>query len=327
MSYGYKMSVACLTPRQRPDQRIAFDDPALGAGGALSLVTNTLRAAMEGEADERKSVYTRFDQLQQSGWAVLLAASGGPFGEPAQVVDRHTGTARASLGVDDAVLRDARLLFVLPPYGTQGLLISEARGRSHLGPAVIHRVNKRMADQGLVLRLDSEVADDVAWNAYLDRDDVSVSGVELVQNRRSADGGRFTEEDAIKKARLTLDLEPGTRTQQRVRGALSELRGKRAARLQLAGLVGLRQYRDDDFDEERLVVVQDGRRRSLNVTYGWPAFTYDLGQDRLTEIEFLAAVRDAAADTLDALEVDRAPSWWPSLHEVSEQHEVSAATQ
>ena len=317
MRYGYKVSVAYLTPRYRPEDRVALDDPALGDQGALGLVTRVLNEAMKGEADERRSVYTRFDRVTSSGWGVLLAASGGSFGEPAEVVDRRTGDPRASLGTDDALLRDARLLFVLPPYGTQGLMISEARGRSHLGPAVVTRLNKRLASAGLVLRLDTAVADDVAWNAYLEREDVSVSGVELVQHRRSADGGRFTEEDVIKKARLSLDLAPDTRTQQRVRGALGQLRGKRAGRVQLAGLVGLRQYGDDDFDEERLFVVQDGRRRNLNVTHGWPAFAYDLGEDRLSEAEFLAAVHDAAADTLAALEVDRSPTWWPVVGGVS----------
>lgn len=89
---------------------MTFDDLQLGPGGVLEMVSSNLLAVTQGEADERRGVYTRFDDVRISGWGVFLKASGGPFGEPAEVVDRYTGNARSHIGTDDAVLRDARLL-------------------------------------------------------------------------------------------------------------------------------------------------------------------------------------------------------------------------
>lgn len=315
MRYGYKVATAYLTPPNRPGERIAFDDPDLGADGARGLLHDALQALMGGADDEQRSLYSRLDGVHMDGWGVLLSASGGSYGEAAEVVDRRTGRARRALAHDDAVLRDARLLWLMPPHGTVGLLLSEARGRSHLGPAVVRRLNYHLKLTGAVMRLDSDVADDVAWSGFLDHADVSVSGIELVQNRRSLNGGRLTEEDVVSKALLTLSLEPGTQTQRRVRDAVGALRGRQRQRLNLAGLVGLRRYGDDDFDEEHLVVVQDGRKRRVNVTSGWPSFVYDLGEDRVSDAEFLDEVRQAAEDTMEALEVDHPQDWWPRLRE------------
>jgi hypothetical protein len=51
----------------------------------------------------------------------------------------------------------------------------------------------------------------------------------------------------------------------------------------------------------------------INVTRGWPAFVYDLGEDRLDDRGFLEAVRQAALDTFAALDVDLNQDWWPDF--------------
>lgn len=119
-----------------------------------------------------------------------------------------------------------------------------------------------------MVRLDSEIADEVAWNGFIEHGDLSVRGVELIQRRRSQGAGRFTQDDSIRRVKLVLDLEPDTRTAGRVRDVLNALRGSGDRRLRLASVVGLRGYGDDDFDEERLIVVQDGRERSYQCHAG-----------------------------------------------------------
>ena len=48
----------------------------------------------------------------------------------------------------------------------------------------------------------------------------------------------------------------------------------------MAGVVGLKgAATDDDFDEQRLVYVQDGRQRTITVNQDWPALVYALDGD------------------------------------------------
>jgi len=148
MRYGYKVAMAYLTPPNSPGARIAFDDPELGADGARGLLQDALQALTGGAEDEQRYHHSRLDGVHMDGWGVLLTVSGGSYGEAAEVVDRRTGRARRALARDDAVLRDARLLWLMPPHGTVGLLLSEARGRSHLGPAVVRRLNNYLKPAG-----------------------------------------------------------------------------------------------------------------------------------------------------------------------------------
>ena len=313
MIYGYKIFTFNLTPPQKPAKFINFDDAALGSGGARALLQATCTQLAGGESDERKYQYTRFDRVTASGWRVLLLVSGGPFGEPAGVVDRITHAARVDLASDDVVLREGRVVFVVPPDGKQGLIVSEARGRSHVTPIVVKRLNTRLKSIGCVLRLDSDVADDVAWNGFLRADDVSVRSVELVQHPRASGAGRLTSEDNLRRARLVLDLDQEVRTQDRIVQAISGGRLRAGGKINLAGLVGLRRYVDDDFDEERLVVVKDRHERTLNVTHGWPSFVYEMGDERPDLPTFLAEIRAPIEDTLDSLGIERpGGAWWPT---------------
>src|SRR5205823_3554933 len=133
----------------------------------------------------------------------------------------------------------------------------------------------------ITVRVNSEFADEYAWSRFLDTEEINVRSVELVQNTRSSDRTNFTEEN-VKRTTLKIDLEDGTEAKRRITGAIRTLRGK--DRPNLAGMIGLAHYHDEDFDEERIIAVVDGRQRKLNVTSGWPSFTYVIeGDERPTD--------------------------------------------
>jgi hypothetical protein len=318
-SFGYKISALYLTPNRKPAVRLAFDHQQFGTGGAAEAIKAALSgsATKEGQADDDTLHYMRLDKVSSNGWGHLVWGKGGLYGDAAEVVEVASGNPRGNIGAGDAVIREARVLFIVPPVGELGLMVSETRSRSHLTAAVLRELNKKLLiASGAKARLESEIADNVAWNGYFDQSDTRVSGVELVQHRRSTDDTRFTEEDVVRKSTVSLQLVDGSEVQRGIRGAIDGFRGQQQQqRPRLAELVGLRAYGDDAFDEQRLILVQDGKERRINVDQGWPSFTYAIDADeQLDDDSFLATVRSASEDTLGALGVDLpASGWWPDL--------------
>jgi hypothetical protein len=89
----------------------------------------------------------------------------------------------------------------------------------------------------------------------------------------------------------------------------------RSQRGRLAGVLGLTaDFSADDFDQEKVIVVEDGRERKINVTTGWPQFTYAIESDgRLSDEKFVEEVTDVARDMLVELNVDLASNWRPQF--------------
>lgn len=133
MRYGYKIFGLSITPVRQPGDPVTLDDSVFGPGGAREMIGRHLVASVEGKADEVRQLFTRVDVVQAEGWGLLLTVSGGPFGQSAEVVDLEQGRPRNPVVATDAVLSPGRVLFVVPPTGTHGVLVSEVRGRSHHG--------------------------------------------------------------------------------------------------------------------------------------------------------------------------------------------------
>ncbi|MBW4720741.1 hypothetical protein [Saccharothrix obliqua] len=310
-TYGFRVFELFATPL-RSFNRASFTEPE--PDGLREIVRELAGKRVEsgGEKNDKKGIYNRFDSTEASNWGVLITASGGFYGEPAQVVDVESGEEARPIAVTDAVLRESRVLMLIPPIGESGLLIAETRGRSHLASSVLIQLNNDLKAHGIRLRTITDLADEHAWSKFLDAEEIGVRSVELVQRSQSTDRTNFTSEN-VKKSTLIIDLEDGTETKRRIRGALKELRGK-GQRPSLAGMVGLAHYRDEDFDEERIIAVVDGRDRTINITSGWPAFTYTIDcEDRPTDQHFVEEACEVARTTFPALNVDLASDWRPNF--------------
>src|SRR5205823_3759196 len=172
-----------------------------------------------GQKDERRAIYNRFDSVLSSGWGILITASGGYYGEMGEVVDVDNGSASHHLNPSDAVLKESRVLLLVPPCGETGLIIAETRGRSHLTANVLQQLRTGLTSLGITVRVNSEFADEYAWSRFLDTEEINVRSVELVQNTRSSDRTNFTEEN-VKRTTLKIDLEDGTEAKRRITGAI-----------------------------------------------------------------------------------------------------------
>ncbi|MFF1614846.1 hypothetical protein ACFVYA_44410 [Amycolatopsis sp. NPDC058278] len=309
------MAELYVTPPRKRD-RMALTEPE-AVGGLYQAVLRAAKDAMaRGEKDETRRHYTRVSQVRSDAWGILLNVKGGEYGEPREVIDVDSDEPEEDprqIGQSDAVLSDFYSLLIIPPYGDAGLLITEVKGRSHLLPQTLRQLNYRLRDLGVFLRVTSDTVDARAWSEFLSDDSVGVTGVELVQSRPSPDRTRFTEEN-VRRSRLHLDLEDGSQVKARVIDALRAMIGQEPKRPQLVGLVGLRDFEDEDFDEERIVTVYDGKERKIDVRSSWPRFTYAIDTDsRLTAEQFVREVASTALDSLKLLNVDVAANWRPRI--------------
>ncbi|MBP2340172.1 hypothetical protein JOF41_006350 [Saccharothrix coeruleofusca] len=308
-TYGFRVFELFATPLRSFD-RVSFTDPEPDGLKPIIHDLAEKRVRSGGEKNEKKAIYSRFDSVRSSGWGVLITASGGYYGESAQVVDVESGEEAHSIATTDAVLRESRVLMLIPPYGETGLLVAETRGRSHLANGVLVQLNNDLKGYGVKLRTVTDLADEHAWNKFLDSEEIGIRSVELVQRTRSIDRTNFTSEN-VKKSTLIIDLEDDTEVKRRLRGALDELRGTKH-RPSLTGMIGLSHYRDEDFDEERIIAVVDGRNRTINITSGWPAFTYTIDtEERPSDLHFVDEACEVARTTFPALNVDLASNWRP----------------
>lgn len=312
-SYGFRVFELNATP-VRKMHRIAFTDPE--PDGLHSTIRETLedRVSGDGEANKDKGSFTRFDRVDSNAWGILVTVSGGYYGEPGEVVDVANRRRSRRISSTDAVLRESRVLMLVPPYGDAGLIIAETRGRSHLTANVLTALNNDFKDRGLKLRTVTDLADEHAWSRFLDSEEIGIRSVELVQNTRSSDRTNFTGEN-VRRSTLRIDLEDGTDLKSRLSAAVNALRGTREPP-NLAGMIGLAHYRDEDFDEERIIAVVDGRDRTIRISSGWPSFTYAIdGDDRPTDQEFVDEACNVASTTFPALNVELAVNWRPTLGE------------
>lgn len=313
--YGYRVMELIATPPSKMAE-VAFTEP--DPGGLRDAVMTAAKAAMaSGERNDDRGVYTRVSNVKADAWGVLMTVKGGSYGESRELLNIDSSDPdepTRPVGPSDAVLSDLRVLLLVPPYGTCGLIIAEIRTRSHWTSFVLRRLNSELKSVGVKLRVRRDTTDALAWGNYLSRDEVGIKSVELIQTTQSADRTRFTAEN-VKSVRLQLGIEDGSTIKRRLSLILRGLAGERSRRPRLAGVVGLRMgLSDDDFDDEKIVIVEGDREQKISVSHGWPQFTYDLDTEfLLTDAEFVDGVLDVARKTLEHMNVDIATNWRPRI--------------
>lgn len=314
--YGYRVMELIATPPNKMSE-VAFTEPV--PGGLREAAFTAAKAAMtSGEKNDQRGVYTRVSDVKADAWGILLTVKGGQYGESRELLDVDSvdpDEPMRPVGPSDAVLSDLRVLLLIPPYGTKGLLVTETRSRSHWTSFVLNRLNLELRSLGVKLRTVREATDALAWSNYLSRDEVGIKSVELIQTTQSADRTRFTSEN-VKSARLQLNIDDGSELKRRLSSIVRGFTGQNVRHLQLAGVVGLRaDFSDDDFDEEKIIVVDGDREQKINVSGGWPQFTYSFDTDYvLSDSEFVDGVLDVARKTLEHLNVDIAADWRPRIN-------------
>ncbi|MFG3618057.1 hypothetical protein [Nocardia sp. NPDC047654] len=314
-TFGYRVMELYVTPLRKPDDRVPFTEPQATTGLRSAVLKVIEDASSAGQKDDGKSIYTRISVVKESGWGILLTAQGGDYGERREIFDVESGNPDdppREIKLSDAVLKDFHILFIIPPYGVSGLMISEVRGRSHLTAPICAMLNSRLRQYGICIRLTSDLVDAQAWSEFLSDEGVGITGVELVQSTRSADRTAFTQEN-VKSARLQLSLVDGSEVKRRILSAVRAMRDSNKPP-KLAGIVGLRGFKDEDFDEQQVITVHDGRQRKIDVTSSWPRFTYPIDTDEpISAREFVEAVISTAKIALDNLNVDLSAQWRPKI--------------
>lgn len=311
MSYGFRIYKIKFTPVRKLSPDLQFDNPAFGKDGAMGAVSSACAALMQGsgDADPKKGAYFKVVDAKHGGWVVAVQGSGGSFGVARDVVDTTTDQYKAPIGADDAVLDRMQMLLVIPRSGDSGLLVSETSGRSHLTTGLTRALNLHLKGLGVTMRLEDDFTDAEAWNQFLGQSNIDVQALELVQTHKPQQGVSFGDK-SITRAVVTLQLAKGAQAKM---GLLKELKSahKHGKKPKLTGLIGLQVAGDEDFDEQRVVYVQNGRQRRITVASSWPVFIYELGETPPSLQEVLDGCRSEVQHLLTQMQIGRPADWWP----------------
>ena len=310
--HGFRLATFHVTPHYKPSVDLDFDDPQFGVDKLRGVIRDLLVGLKSaGDVDDKASDYLRIDEVKDDAWRIVLDVSGGAYGEVLEIVDTATHTPKGTVSSTDALLREGLVILVIPPAGTRGLSISQVMGGHHHGVPFANRLSSLLKTKlNLSLRVESDIADSVAWLNLLAKKDSFVTEVDLFNSLGSADRTSFSA-PGIKKAQVRIFLEPGSTTEKIVsRTIKSNIKnGKKAG---LVGLVGLSGVSDSNFPEQGAIIVHDNVQRKIQVDQDAPRFTYVTGDVKLERPDFIAAVESAASDTLDELQVQHPANWWPT---------------
>ncbi|MDJ0319515.1 hypothetical protein [Pseudarthrobacter sp. PS3-L1] len=312
-AFGYRISLFQLAIKGRPKDTYPFDHKSLG-GSLLSLLDGEIKQMVnQGEADDRKSTFFTVDSERRDNWGLVTEASGGAYGSEARAVNVTSGQKTKDISSDEAVLRGSRIVFIVPPSGEYGIIISEVQGNASLLSPFVNQLNFRLGLKNLRIHLEKDVADGVAWMQYLNSSDVGITGVELV-TKQSVDQTSFDFSDSsgVSGVRMFVGITPGSGLAKKFAATLKSMVGKGRQPFQLVGLVGLKDYADSDFDEEKIITVQDGQKRILEVSHGWPRFVYPLDTNvRPSEQDFLKEIQSSAFSVLHEVGITPPQGWFP----------------
>lgn len=312
VAYGYRIFKVSFTPSRKLTPELRLDNPLFGPDGAVGTLADICRtlSTATGDTDSKKGAYFRVVDSDHAGWVIAVRGSGGSFGVEREVVDTTTDQPKSKITTDDAVLERMLMLFVLPPNGNCGLLIAETSGRSHLTPGLVKVLNMHLQQLGVRMRLEDDFTDGEAWGQFLSKSTVDVQALELVQTHKPAQGVSFGD-NSIARAVISLQLAPGTQAKSTLLKELKKAftKGKKP---KLTGLIGLNVAHDSDFDEQRVVYVENGRKRRITVASTWPVFIYALGDEAPSLQELLDECRREVQHLLNELQIGRPANWWPS---------------
>lgn len=314
--YGYKVAAFRIAQNGKPADYFSMDNPSFGQEGFIELLGTVIDqlVATKGRADESRGDYLRIDTQNKSNWGLVLKVSGGAYGEDLEIVDVVNHEPRGRITSSHALLREGHVILIVPPYGYEGLMITEAISGHHHGVPLQRVLDRKLRDdQKLSIQITHEIADTVAWSSVLEEGKASVAEVTFVDNKPSSDGTPFTNRAGVKSTRLTYTFDKGSKTQKEISKAL--IRAAREKRnVGLLGILGASGLDEDKFDEQQAVIVEDGERRKITVTKEFPRFIYNLDTDvKLSPADFANEVKGAAESTLRAYNIDLPRQWWPEV--------------
>lgn len=312
-AYGYRISLFRLSEKGKPKVSLSFDDARLQKPFLDILDDVVGNMVDQGEVDKRKSSFFTVDKKRKSNWGLITEASGGLFGSPARAVDVASGKKTNDIGADEAVLRGSRIVMILPPSEDYGLIVSEVQSNASLLAPFVNQLNLKLGHINFRIHLEKEIADGVAWSSYLNRSDVGINGIELV-TKGSVDRTNFDFDDAagVSGVRMFVGVESGSKLGGRIVAAMKSLVGQGQQKLPLVGILGLKDYSDADFDEEKIVTVVDGQKRILDVSHGWPRFVYRIDDNvRPSEENFLKAIETTSFSVLYEVGIQPHGQWFP----------------
>jgi hypothetical protein len=294
-AFGYRISLFQLALKGRPKDAYPFDHAALN-GSLLDILEGQLKLMVnQGEVDDRRSTFFTVDSERRDKWGLVTEVSGGAYGTTARAVNINSGLKTKDIKTDEAVLRGSRIVLIVPPQGKYGLIISEVQGNASLLAPFVGQLNLRLGMLNLRMHLQKEIADGVAWMAYLNQPDVGISGVELV-TKQSVDRTNFDFDDSagVSGVRMFVGVSPGSSLARKFTAALKTMAGKGKQPL-------------------KLITVQDGQRRTLEVSHGWPRFVYPLNVNvRPNEQDFLRAIQSSAFTVLQDVGLTPPKGWFPT---------------
>jgi hypothetical protein len=206
-------------------------------------------------------------------------------------------------------MRDSRVLMIVPPGGITAIVVFEVQSNSSLQAPIFKTLETILSPEGLTLRVDNEMADRIAWMQYLGRDDVGIKSVELTERGNSIDRS-FDDSAGVRNLKLGIGIEPDGRKSRAIVEAMRLLAG--GSRIDLAPLVGVRNFDGVEFEDQKLVTVQDGQTRTIDVTSGWPRFVYRIDDHlRPGDHVFIDSCMDVVKEILEQEGTLTFGDWWP----------------
>lgn len=314
--FGYKVAAFRIAQSGKPADYFSLDNPSFGEGGFIELLEELIDkiVASKGRADESRGDYLRIDEQTKSHWGLALKVSGGAYGEDLEIVDILNHEPRGRVSSSHALLREGHVILIVPPYGYEGLMITESVSGHHHGVPLQRVLGRKLRDDHkLSIQIMHEIADTVAWGSVLEEGKASVAEVTFVDNKPSSDGTRFTNRAGVKSTKLTYTFDKGSRTQKEISKALIKA-AREKQNVGLLGILGATGLEDGNFDEQQAVIIEDGERRRITVTKDFPRFIYHLATEtKLDATDFAKEVKSAAEATLRAYQLDLPTRWWPEV--------------
>lgn len=321
-TYGFKISVLEITKPQFPSQPYQMDDGAFGDEGALGFLESRIGALLaRGQVDERTGVYVRIISNTRSNRGLLVVGASGTYGSERPTEDRRNGRPGPTLDPDHVVLAPLKVVLLVPEYGHQIVMVSEVHGRSHLTSGLVKQLNNSIRSLGFTIRVRRDVADGLAWARFLDDPDSGIIGIQLASKSVGVDGVPLVSGRGVTNLDLRLGLDPNSSEARsigerlkRIFGAAGRAQGpQQFDQISLAQIVGLQDYGEGEFDDEKVVVVENGRERKINVSRGLPSFVYPIEADAPPDVPTLRSHAEPVAQELfDDLDIDLPTKWWPT---------------
>jgi hypothetical protein len=328
------LEAQALQEEEQPDQADSAVDEA---GNALLVSSDDVvdddSPGTLSKAAKKLSV-VRFESVERLKSAILLNIRYGIVGDHDKAVDPEDKEPDADLQ-RLATTRPYRAVLIAPPKGTTGFLAVEVIGRSHAGAQLHRRLHQAAIGHKYKLRPLGPVADETAVKELLEHG--LVEEVELVKTFIPSDS---TTPRVAEGVVLTFKIGSKTSAERSMFGLVRKwnfFRGKEAA-----GPLREDDVEDDGeastepaeagpnpsaeanalaailwkdlsavtFDNAKVKVKSPKQRKTLQPLDHREGFIYELGEDKVSDNEFLERVDDAARLLFADYEMDMEKDWY-----------------